>query len=125
MARSGSRRPPRRALQGAAGPARPGSARSSLPHARALSSLARFGSVRLGSARCAVLSAPGSAGIHRPAGRRREGRRGGGERVRVRAYECLRGCLLAGVRARPPDRDPGLRRYLLPSSPPLLAALPL
>lgn len=114
----GRRGTPRRALQGAARPARLSSARSARPPASArwLAS-ARSAPARRG-ARFAVLSASGSAGIHPPAGRRREERRGGGERVRVRAYECLRGCLRAGVRAGPPDLGAGPRAPLLPHPPP-------
>lgn len=115
----GRRGTPRRALQGAARPARLGSA----PSARRARSLARLGSVRLGSARCAVRGTRCSqpwdlqGSIVRPGGGGRGGE-GGGERVRVRAYECLRGCLWARVRAGPPERGAGPRAPPAASSPP-------
>lgn len=123
----GCRGTPRRALQGAARPARLGSAPSARPRALPRSpASARSARARRG-ARCAVLSAPGSAGIHRPAGRRREGRRRGrGEgaraRLRVSARVSLGRCARGG-----PGRGSwteGSLRCLAPSSRPLSAALP-
>ena len=107
-------------------PARPGSARLRLP-ARRARSLARLGSVRPGSARCAVLSAPGSAGIHRPAGRRREGRRRGrGEGARARLRVSARVSLGRCARGDPGPGSgiEGSPRCLAPSSWPRSAALP-
>lgn len=123
----GRRGTPRRALQGAARPARLDSALFARP--RALTRLlASAGSARARrGARCAVLSAPGSAGIHRPAGRRQEGRRRGkGEgaraRLRVSARVSQGRCARGGPG--PGSRTKVSPRCLVLSSGPLAAALP-
>jgi hypothetical protein len=129
MAQSRSPRPPQHAAQSPAGSGPPGRAwlRSVRSPARARS-LARFGSVRPGlgavrGARCAVLSAPGSAGIHRPAGRRREGRRrreGARARLRVSARVSLGWC--ARGAPRPGERNRGLPPLALPLLPAALGS---
>lgn len=93
---------PAQSPAGSGPPGRLGSAWSAA-RARLLARLGPPGARRAGAARCSQpRDLQGS--IVRPGGGGRGG--GGGERVRVRAYECLRGCLWAGVRG-PPHPRPG------------------
>lgn len=131
MARSGSRRPPRHAAQSPAGSGPPGPARlGSVRPPRALARSPRLGPPGLGAvrgARNAVLSALGSAGIHRPAGRRREGRRRGrGEGARARLRVSARVSLGSCARGAPGTGSgtEGSPRCLVPSSQPLSELLP-
>lgn len=99
------------------------------PRALALSARSAPGSARW---RCAVLSAPGSAGIHRPAGRRREGRRRGkGARARLRVSarvslgRCARGAPGPGAEPRaPPAGSPPPAALSRAASPRILEPAP-